>query len=124
MDDVRELIWQQAKEKLFVSRDEYMAALDEWEIEPYVEDGKVWLVVLRKGPELHYMSVGAGKPLTGKTFRKMMEPQLEQYGYVTTRTPHTLERQHRINRWLGFVVASEDEFAVNYRLDRSAPCQS
>lgn len=116
--DVRELIWRQVSEHLFVTREQFMAELDQWEIEPRVlPDGAIAGGVMRKGPAFHFFTFGKVS-ITRQMMREALAPQFERYGYVTTRTPKVDERQHRFNRLMGFVATGEDEYDVHYRLDR------
>lgn len=132
MVDVRELIWEQARETLFVEREQFMAGLAEWEIESVERDGLLLGAVLRKGPEFHFCTFGAAPRIGRQLIRDVLAPQMDRYGYVVTRTPKPATgRQHRFNRTMGFVQTGEDAYNVHYRLDRdrsaatrSAPCPS
>lgn len=121
MTDLLDMIWQQAEPLVFITREEFMANLDEWEIEPVEVDGEVAFILLRKGPEFHFISFNTGRPLTLKMGRSWLEPMLARHGHVTTRTPRHAERQHRFNRLVGFRPIGESEFFVHYRLDQPCP---
>lgn len=108
---------EQAEESLFVSREQMRASLETWAIEPEIRDGKTVGAVLRRGPELHFATFG--EPISRKTVVEALRPQLEQYGYVETRTPRHLERQHRFNRLIGFHAVGGDAFDIHYRMERA-----
>jgi hypothetical protein len=130
MTTVEDLIWQQASQTLFLTREQYLEHLRTFAIEPIERDGILIGAVMRKGPELHFTTFRAGVAIDRQLIRDVLAPQLERYGYVETRTPkpdHT--RQHRFNKVVGFVKTGEDDYNVHYRLDRgrsaahrSAPC--
>lgn len=127
--DIEDLIWRQASETLFVTREQYLDHLRAYAIEPVQRDGVLIGAVLRKGPEFHFTTFGSGRPITRATIRDCLAPQLVEFGYVETRTPKLgHDRQHRLNVKLGFVRTGEDAYNVHYRLDRgrsaerSTPC--
>lgn len=126
---IEDLIWRQASETLFITREQYLDQLRAYSIEPVQRDGVLVGAVLRKGPEFHFTTFGTGLPITRAMIRDCLAPQLAEYGYVETRTPKLgHDRQHRLNGKLGFVRIGEDEYNVLYRLDRgrsaerSTPC--
>lgn len=115
---IEDLLWQQASEVLFITKEQYLEKLRAYAIEPVERDGVLVGAVLRKGPEFHFTTFGSGRPITRAMIRDCLAPQLEEFGYVETLTPRSDERQHRLNRKLGFVQVSEDEFNVRYRVAR------
>jgi hypothetical protein len=124
-----DLIWERARETLFVTREQFMAGLAEWQVEAVERDGTMIGAVMRKGPEFHFCTTGALARIDRQVIRDVLAPQMERYGYVLTRTPKIDARQHRFNRVMGFVAVGEDRYNVHYRLDRdrsaatrSAPC--
>ena len=124
-------LWAKASETLFISREQYLAQLEGWEIDTVDQDGAPVLIVMRKGPEFHFMTLEATARLSRGTVRTALAPQLDAFGYVLTKTPRPEERQHRFNKVVGFVQVGEDEYNIHYRLDRgrcavtrSTPCPS
>lgn len=112
--DLKELIWERASQHLFVGKDQYMAELETWAVDPVERDGDLLAVVMRKGPELHFITFG--KPIGREVVRSALEPQLREFGRVTTRTPKVETRQHRFNRVVGFRQVGEDEYDVLYEM--------
>lgn len=117
MNKLEELIWEQASQVLFISKEEYLEHLRGYELEPFEKDGELLMIVMRKEAELHVVTFKAGA-ITKRMVRGAFTPQLEKYGYLTTRTPKVDARQHRFNRAMGFVAVGEDQYNVHYRLDR------
>jgi len=112
--DLRELVWQRASEHLFVPKEQYMAALDSWQVEPVERDGDLLAVVMRKGDEFHFITFG--KRISREAIRSVLAPQFRDYGRVTTRTPKVEARQHRFNRMVGFRQVGEDEYDILYEM--------
>ncbi len=111
-------IWDRAREDLYITREQYFETLKDWAIEPVTRDGVLLGAVMRKGPEFHFVTFRASSRIGRSVVRDVLAPQLEQFGYVLTRTPKPEERQHRFNRAVGFVAVGEDEYNIHYRLDR------
>lgn len=115
LDQVRERLWEQASEGLlFTSREEYLEDLKTWGIEGYWADDVMVGGILRRGPEFHFFTLGSGHPIGRGTILRFLGPQLERYGYVTTRTPLDDVRQHRFNRAFGFFEIKRDALDVHY----------
>lgn len=114
---VRDLIWEHSRDLMFTTQSEFMRALEDWEIEGHVVDGDLIGAVLRRGPEFHYAAFVTGR-LTRALIKELFRPQLEKYGYLTTRTPVDDLKQRRWNSMWGFVKTGEDEYDVYYRLEK------
>lgn len=112
---IEDLIWEQVSQVLFVPREQYLEALATYTIEPVYRDGLLLGAVLRKGPELHFVTFKAG-PIPRQVVREALAPQFETYGYVVTRTPKVDTRQHRFNRLVGFRPVGEDAYDIHYEL--------
>lgn len=117
MAELEDLIWEQASRFLFVPKEQYLAELRTYDVEPVSRDGLLLGAVMRKGPELHFVTFKTG-PIGRDIVRRALDPQLDRYGYVETKTPKVDARQHRFNRVMGFVAVGEDQYNVHYRLDR------
>lgn len=123
MEPVFHLFWQKAQETLFITEEQFLASLDGWESEAiYDSNGDLLGGIMRKGPELHFVTTG--KSIPRRIMRQVLEPIFDEYGYVTTRTPKHEERQLRFNRAWGFVVIGEDALDFHLRLDRRTACPS
>lgn len=118
--DVIDALWAQIEPVVYITREQFVRELEQWDIEPVQIDGQLAFVTLTRGPEFHYTSFGLGK-LSIAMIRGWLEPILDRYGYATTRTPKSEPRQHRLNLRLGCTVTGEDEFFIHYRLDKTCP---
>lgn len=124
--DVSDALWAQIEPIVFMSKERFVAGLEDWDIEPVwitpegvpSHDGQLAFVSLTQGPELHYTSFGSHRVTRG-LIRGWMAPLLERYGYVTTRTPKGERRQQRLNVLLGGKITHEDEFFTHFRLDQT-----
>lgn len=124
MTDLREMIWQQASEVLFIEREDYMRWLDEWEIEPIEIDGKAAFAMLVKGPAIHLASFRTGHRFPLKRFTARVRELLAEHGHVETRTPRHEVQQQALNERFGFRRIGEDDYDVIYRLEGAPQCQS
>lgn len=116
--DVRELIWRQASEHLFVTREQYMADLDQWEIEPIEVAGEIAFAIMVKGAAIHLASFRTGHKFPLHAFKDRVQDLLDRHGHVETRTPKGETRQRALNEVFGFAKTGEDDYDVHYRLDR------
>lgn len=124
-----ERLWAAIEPTVYISREEYFAALEGWHITPHLAEDAVVGAVITRGPELHFLTFGARWRLTRADIRRYLEPILAEHGRVETKTPLEDERMRRFNRILGFEETGEDEFYVHLTLRRlpfskDTPCQS
>jgi hypothetical protein len=118
-DVLIELLWQQARPTLYISRDDFVRSLDGWTIDPQNnDDGELAVVWLTKGPQLHFTTFGPRWKLTREDIRHRLEPLIDQYGHAETFTPIEDTRQHRFNKLLGFVATKEDASYIHYKIER------
>lgn len=125
MDDVRQMIFDSMSETLFIDETKFHNLIDGWTLTPEYTDGKLYGVVMTKGPELHFVSNGQ-HDITRQTIRKHLQPLIEQYGYACTRAPKKDVRQARFNKILGFEKYDEDHIDAYYRITHlkgSKSCQ-
>jgi hypothetical protein len=125
---VEELIWAAVEPTVYITREQYFAGLDGWEITPHLVGGALVGAALSRGPEFHFMTFGAKWRLTRADIRRYLAPILAAHGRVETKTPHEDARQRRFNRILGFEETGADEFYVHLTLRRlpfskDTPCQ-
>lgn len=113
-------LWRDVSAKLFITREQFDRDMEGWDVQPIELDGETVGIALRKGPEFHFRSLRTGRHLTRQLLRDLLRPQLEQYGYVTTRTPKDEARQRRFNETVGFKVVGEDKFDIHYKLERES----
>lgn len=127
--ELLDLLWQQAKETLYLTRQQYAESLDGWELDPlYREDGTVSFIFVVRGPEFHFAKFGADVQASREHLQRYPGTLIQQYGYAITKTPKDAPRQQRFNERLGFYRIGEDQFDVHYRIDqlrkKETPCQS
>lgn len=121
--DVADALWAQIEPIVFIGRDEFVAGLAGWDVEPVRIDGALAFAALVRGPEFHFASFDTGATITRTMIRERLTPIIARHGFVTTRTPiDGADRQHRINRALGFRAVGDEEFFRIYRMD-AAPCR-
>jgi hypothetical protein len=123
MSAVLDALWQQMEPHAYVTREEFERNMESWTLEPVEREGMLVAVFATQGPELHFTTFKPGGrtfPASLRLIRERLEPLLERYGFVRTRTPKDEPRQRRFNERLGFVAVGEDEFFIFYRLDNPA----
>jgi hypothetical protein len=118
-DDVIDRLWEQIEPVVYITREQFVRGLAEWDIEAIRIDGDLAFVALTKGPEFHFASFDTGAPISRAMIRSRLDPIIERHGFVMTRTPKEgADRQHRFNRAFGFHTTGENEFFIMYRLDK------
>jgi hypothetical protein len=116
--DVIDALWEQIEPTVFISRAEFVAGLDGWDIRAEHVDGELAFVTMTNGPEFHFATFGTRAPITRSRTRAWIDPIIARHGFVTTRTPKEgADRQHRFNLTFGFRPVDEDEFHIMYRMD-------
>lgn len=116
--ELLEKMWEQIEQSVFISKDQFISALDGWKIEPVSINGKLALLTMANGPAFHFHSFGTGKSLTRKMICDYLRGIIAQHGYATTKTPKHDERQNRFNLLFGFTLTHEDEYDRHYRIER------
>ncbi len=115
-DATADALWAQVEPKVFITRDEFFATLDGWELNEVAVDGKLAFVTARKGARFHFTTFGTGARISLRMIRNFLAPILAEHGYAETRTPKDDVRQQRFNRKLGFAEVGEDEFHKIFRI--------
>lgn len=111
------ILWEHAEPMLYVSREMFVSSLADWDIEPIIVDHEIAFVLLTRGSEFHFESLGRGHPITMLMIRSILEPILNKHGHADTRTPKDDKRQNRFNKIFGFKMTGEDEFDNHYRIE-------
>ena len=127
--ELMERIWQQAEPSVFISRREFFAGLDGWEIEPKEVDGDIIGATLVCGAEFHFMTFGVRKRFSRALITDCLRPIINRHGFVRTKTPREDMRQRRFNQIIGFRIEREDEYFTHFRMENlrlhgGASCQS
>lgn len=117
-EELIELLWGDAKEVLFITKDQYVWSLFGWEITPHEVEGVLAGITLTKGSEFHFVTLGEKWSLTRADVRRYLQPIIDSHGCVTTKTPKEDTRQSRFNKILGFVVTGEDEYYTHFKLEQ------
>lgn len=125
--ELLDLLWEAAEPNVFISKECFINNLDGWELEPVENDGELILILLKRGPELHFQPFG--KPIPRRVVHGVIQKVIDQNGYCLTKTPKEEIRQHRFNKIIGFRQVGEDEYDIHYRIDtlmrdrnENAPC--
>lgn len=113
-----EKIWSQTEPTVFISRREFFASLDDWDITPREIDGEIAGATLNRGPEFHFITFGRRKVFPASLIADCLGPIIERHGFVRTRTPKDDVRQSRFNLLIGFDVESSDEYFTTFRMER------
>jgi len=122
--DILERLWLANEEALYITKQDFMASLADWVIEPHYLGGVMVAAALSKGSDFHFASFGEKWALTRADIRRYLNPIMVQYGCVTTQTSKDDARQIRFNKQLGFVPTGEDEFCIHYKLEQPLPKQT
>lgn len=118
MRSVIDRLWETAEPMLYITKDQFSKNLEEWNIEEIDLGDGGEVVVLTKGHELHFQTLGTKRPIPRKIIREQLQTVIDKYGFCTTHTPLGDERQHRFNTLIGFVATGDDEFDRHYRIER------
>jgi hypothetical protein len=122
MSAIIDAMWRQTEPHVFITREQFERGLEGWTIEPVERAGVLVGAFVTRGPELHFCTF----PDNGRVsfslqlIREHVDPLIEQYGFIRTRTPRDEVGQQRFNERLGFVRTGEDEFFLHYRLETPA----
>jgi hypothetical protein len=123
--DLIDRLWSDSP--LFLSREEFARTLDGWELEPVMQDGKLAVIFVTKGPEFHFAKLDPAYQCTREILRRFPGEVIERHGYALTKTPKDDLRQMRFNQRLGFYRIGEDEYDIHLRIDtmrhtKERPC--
>jgi len=113
-----DLVWESVKDHCFCAREEYEAALADWELHPIYRCGELSGVVMLRGNEIHCAAHPKYRGRWG--FRDALA--FVRPGQVT-RTGKTNTIARRFLERLGFLLSHEDTFDAHYALpqDLSLP---
>lgn len=117
-EQILELLCDQALQGVFLPREMLMAELRTWDIKPYWHEGACTGAILRRGPQFHFATFKR-VPISRAVIADALQPQIEEYGYVETRTPREYGRQRRFNELIGFRAIDEDDYDIHYRMERA-----
>lgn len=128
-NDLIAIMWRAVESSVFISRQDFVDGLDGWEIAAKEIDGEMIGATLTKGPEFHFVTFGPKKAFPRALMRECVQPIIDRYGFVRTRTPSDDTRQCRFNRAVGFTVESTDDYFTTFRMERlslhgRSPCLS
>lgn len=121
-EEILERVWAQLEPTVYITKADYLAGLEGWEVSGHKVDGTLVCAVFRSGPEIHFTTFGHPWTMTRADVRKYVKPLFDAYGCVKTKTPKDDTRQQRFNRLMGFEVENEDEFFIHYKLTRRTRC--
>lgn len=111
-------MWKETKDKVFISRHDFDVGLEGWELSTKELDGQIVGAIVTKGPEFHFVLFGPKRRITRALVADCVQPQIDKFGFVLTKTPKEDIRQHRFNLIVGFKVETTDEFYTYFRMER------
>lgn len=117
MSNLIDLLWNDAREALYITKEEFVQNLQGWTIEPVSIDGRVAFITLTNGPQFHFQTLRSGQRISMKMIRTFLQKIIDEHGYAETRTPKEDTRQRRFNERFGFKIVGDDEYDVVYRID-------
>jgi hypothetical protein len=113
------MVYESVKHRLPFGFETFAKALNDWDIVPLTQEGRVIGGVLAKGNEVH---IGYGvKPKSSiRPHLKMtLGVMLDKYGYVVTAVMADNKSGLRFCERLGFVKLGEENGTIKLRCDRS-----
>ena len=123
--NVVDKIWDELKDVLYISKEQYIKSLDGYAIVPeFNDDGQMIGAVIHKGPHFHFILFGIKWKLTKAMLAKWPGSLIEEYGYAETMTPVEDTRQQRFNKRIGFVETKRDANYIYYKIERVTSCHS
>lgn len=115
---ILDLLWEKSAPVLYISKEEYLAELNGWDITPVEIDGQLSFITVVKGPLFHFVSLGTKQRIRPSMIREFLGRIVSAHGYAETRTPVEDVRQQRFNLAYGFQEVGQDGFDIIYRIDR------
>lgn len=116
--DLKGELWRKAELRLFITKEEFLRNLEGWDIEPIENDGEVIAITAVRGPEMHFETVGTGKPIPRRIVFEVLQKIIDKHGYALTKTPKEESRQQRFNALIGWKPVGEDLYDIHYRIER------
>ena len=129
MKEFLDLIWEQEKDRLYITREEFDIGFDGCEFDVYRrDDSSISMIFVVRGPEFHFVKFGTDVHASRDILNKYPGSLIDKHGYALTKTPKEDMRQRRFNERLGFYSVDEDELDIHYKIDhlrkRKPSCQS
>jgi len=115
---VVDLLWQQARERLYITREQFEQSLEGWFLDTIQGPNGIAAVFVVKGPMFHFAKFDPTVKATRDHLRKYPGSLIAKYGYATTTTPKEDTRQRRFNERLGFFQTGEDDLDIHYRIEK------
>jgi hypothetical protein len=109
-----DIFWNDAKQTIFCTQDEYVAAMRDVEFRTWGDDGAMAIV----GNEVHVVGVRRGW-ITRRAIREGFIPLLRERGVLTTRVARSNIKSCRFVERMGFKKCGEDQLDNIYRIERS-----
>lgn len=114
-----DLLWEQARERLFITREQFEQGLQGWHIDPVEnERGTIAAVFVSRGPVFHFAKFDKALRCTKAHLRKYPGELIQRHGYAFTTTPKDDTRQIAFNKRIGFFVVGEDEHDYHMRIEK------
>ena len=123
MSNLTDLLWQAVEPVMFITKEQFLASLCQWEIDIIETEGEPAFITLTRGPEFHIHSVGSGRRIPLREIERRIGVLVERYGYAETRTPKHMAKQRKINEMFGAMIVGEDDLDIHYRFYGRRKCQ-
>jgi hypothetical protein len=117
-DKALKMLFLSVKDRLNCSFDEFVAAMQGWEIIPLLQADEVIGAVMKQENEIH---VGYGVKPTGsilKHIKKTLLEIIQQYGFAVTKVTSDNAKGLSFCKRLGFVETSQQENIVYMKCER------
>lgn len=118
MNSAQQILWDSAKEYLYITPEEWLAPVAHWEFGTSERHGEITgAYMISPQGEIHIAVVKQGYAITRRQFREI----LSRYGRLTTRTPKWMDTGVALR--LGFTKVGEDELDNFYQIEGESRCQ-
>ena len=118
IDSCIDILYGEVSKSLQITREQYIATLVGWDIQPIVIDAKQAGVMMIQGHEIHVVLDPTHTKLHGRRIiKKCIDENIDRHGFLTTisfKDPSSVSFIERI----GFRKTGEDETFYSFRIDQ------
>lgn len=113
------MIFKSVEHRLPISFEQFSKALNDWEILPVVQRGKLFGGVMVKGNEIHVGFAEKPNASIRGNIKEIMKPLLEKHGFVVTSVQKDNINGLNFCKRLGFVEFGSDSDKILLKCDGS-----
>lgn len=113
------MIFKSVEHRLPISFEQFSKALNDWEILPVVQRGKLFGGVMVKGNEIHVGFAEKPNASIRGNIKEIMKPLLEKHGFVMTAVQKDNINGLNFCKRLGFVEFGSDSDKILLKCDGS-----